>query len=110
MLAFGQAPSRAGEPDEDPRPDARPRPGAGAGRLRRDAGRLARRPVAEGRTCGADERQAWVGQSVASLNDIDLPEGARVLFPTTPATMDYNPERLNVSVDGGDAISRVYCG
>ena len=66
--------------------------------------------VAEGRTCGADERQAWVGQSVASLNDIDLPEGSRVLFPTTPATMDYNPERLNVSVDAGDAISRVYCG
>lgn len=66
--------------------------------------------VAEGRTCGADERQAWVGQSVASLNDIDLPEGARVLFPTTPATMDYNPERLNVSVDASDTISRVYCG
>ena len=66
--------------------------------------------VAEGRTCGADERQAWVGQSVASLNDIDLPEGSRVLFPTTPATMNYNPERLNVSVDAGDAISRVYCG
>ena len=42
--------------------------------------------------------------------EVELPEGARVLFPTTPATMDYNPERLNVSVDAGDAISRVYCG
>jgi hypothetical protein len=66
--------------------------------------------AAEGRTCGADERQGWVGQSVASLNDIDLPEGTRVLFPTTPATMDFNPERLNVSVDASDNISRVYCG
>jgi Peptidase inhibitor I78 family len=66
--------------------------------------------AAEGRTCGADERQDWVGQSVAALNDVDLPEGARVLFPTTPATMDFNPERLNVSVDASDSISRVYCG
>jgi hypothetical protein len=33
-----------------------------------------------------------------------------VLFPTTPATMDYNPKRLNVSVDASDTISRVYCG
>jgi len=66
--------------------------------------------AAEGRTCGADERQAWVGQSVASLNDVDLPDGTRVLFPTTPATMDFNAERLNVAVDAADAISRVYCG
>jgi len=66
--------------------------------------------AAEGRTCGADERQGWVGQSVASLNDIDLPEATRVLFPTTPATMDYNPERLNVSIDAADKIARVYCG
>jgi Peptidase inhibitor I78 family len=66
--------------------------------------------VAQGRTCGADGRQDWVGQSVASLNDIDLPEGTRVLFPTTPATMDFNAERLNVAVDAADNISRVYCG
>ena len=66
--------------------------------------------VAEGRTCGADERQDWVGQSVASLNDIDLPEGTRVLFPTTPATTDFNAERLNVAVDSADSIDRVYCG
>jgi hypothetical protein len=66
--------------------------------------------VAEGRSCGADERQDWVGQSVAALNEIELPEGTRVLFPSTPATMDFNPERLNVSVDAADTIARVYCG
>ena len=60
--------------------------------------------------CGADSRQDWVGQSVASLNDIDLPEGTRVLFPTTPVTQDFNPERLNVAIDASDTISRVYCG
>ena len=61
-------------------------------------------------TCPAGQHQDWVGQSVAALNDVDLPEGSRVLFPTTPATMDFNEERLNVSVDAGDNISRVYCG
>jgi hypothetical protein len=60
--------------------------------------------------CGADTRQDWVGQSVAVLNDIELPAGTRVLFPTTPATMDFNAERLNVAVDASDNITRVYCG
>jgi hypothetical protein len=66
--------------------------------------------AAAGRTCGADARQDWVGQSVAALNDVDLPGGTRVLFPTTPATMDFSAERLNVAVDASDRISRVYCG
>ena len=60
--------------------------------------------------CGADTRQEWVGQSVAALNDVELPPETRVLFPTTPATMDSNPERLNVAVDASDTITRVYCG
>jgi Peptidase inhibitor I78 family len=66
--------------------------------------------TAEAGTCGAADHQAWVGQSVAVLNDAALPEGARVLFPTTPATMDYRAERLNIAVDKSDKISRVYCG
>jgi hypothetical protein len=60
--------------------------------------------------CGADAHQDWVGQRVDVLNDVDLPEGARVLFPTTPATMDFNAARLNVAVDKADTITRVYCG
>jgi hypothetical protein len=67
-------------------------------------------PGGELAACGADTRQEWVGQSVAALNDVELPEGTRVLFPTTPATMDFNPERLNVEVDASDTIVRVYCG
>jgi hypothetical protein len=61
-------------------------------------------------TCVADAHQDWVGQRIDVLNDVDLPEGTRVLFPTTPATMDYRGDRLNVSVDKADTISRVYCG
>jgi hypothetical protein len=61
-------------------------------------------------TCAAGAHQDWVGQSVSVLNDDDLPEGTRVLFPTTPATMDFNEDRMNVEVDGSDRIARVYCG
>jgi len=61
-------------------------------------------------TCPAGQHQDWVGQSVAVLNDVDLPEGTRVLFPTTPATMDYRAERMNVGVGKDDRIAKVYCG
>lgn len=63
-----------------------------------------------GGSCPADAHQDWVGQRVDVLNDIDLPQGTRVLFPTTPATMDYREDRLNVSVDKADRITRVFCG
>lgn len=61
-------------------------------------------------SCPADQHQAWVGQRVDVLNDVDLPEGTRVIFPTTPVTMDYREDRMNVEVDKADQIARVYCG
>ena len=33
-----------------------------------------------------------------------------MLFPTTPATMDFREDRMNVTVDKADTITRVYCG
>ena len=66
--------------------------------------------AADAGECGADAHQDWVGKRVDVLNDVELPEGARVLFPTTPATMDYREDRLNVAVDKSDIIARVYCG
>lgn len=60
--------------------------------------------------CGLSAWEGYVGQRIDALNTVDLPENARVLFPTTPATMDFNPERLNVAVDTADTITRVYCG
>lgn len=67
-------------------------------------------PGTGGGSCPADDHQDWVGQRVDYLNDIELPEGTRVLFPTTPATQEMNPARLNVAVGKGDIIERVYCG
>jgi hypothetical protein len=69
-----------------------------------------RQETAAAGDCGADAHQDWVGQRVDVLNDVELPPGTRVLFPTTPATMDFSEERLNVSVDAADTITRVYCG
>lgn len=67
-------------------------------------------PSVEEGTCAAAEHQDWVGKRVDVLNDVALPEGTRVLFPTTPATMDFRPERMNVEVDKSDTIARVFCG
>jgi hypothetical protein len=67
-------------------------------------------PAEELGTCAAADHQDWVGKRVDVLNDVDLPEGTRVLFPTTPATMDFREDRMNVSVDKNDVIARVYCG
>ena len=65
---------------------------------------------AMGGSCPANMHQDWVGQRIDVLNDVELPEGTRVLFPTTPATMDHREDRMNVVVDKSDRISRVYCG
>lgn len=65
---------------------------------------------ATGGSCPADAHQDWVGKRIDVLNEVDLPQGTRVLFPTTPATMDYRGDRLNVSVDKADKITRVFCG
>lgn len=63
-----------------------------------------------GDACGAGAHQDWVGKRVDALNDVELPEGARVLFPTTPAGDETDPARLNVTVDRSDTITGVYCG
>jgi len=60
--------------------------------------------------CGAADYQRFVGQRVDALNDVDLPDGARVLFPTTPATMDFIETRLNITIGGNDLIERAFCG
>jgi hypothetical protein len=67
-------------------------------------------PAAGADACGAAAMQEFAGQRVDALNDVDLPEGTRVLFPGMAATMDFRPDRLNFEIDGSDQITRVYCG
>lgn len=65
---------------------------------------------AGGDACGAADFEPYVGQRVDALNDVELPEDARVLFPGSAATMDARPDRLNIDISAGDTVTRVYCG
>lgn len=60
--------------------------------------------------CGAAERQAFVGQRVDALNDVELPDDTRVLFPGAAVTQDLRPDRLNITIGGDETITEVYCG
>jgi hypothetical protein len=66
--------------------------------------------AALGGDCGASARQDLVGQSFTLLNNADLPEDARVLFPGAVVTQDFVPGRLNITIGTDDRIDRVYCG
>ena len=61
-------------------------------------------------SCGAEERQVLVGQRVDVLNDAELPDNMRVLFPGSAVTQDYDPSRMNISIGENDSITRIYCG
>ena len=61
--------------------------------------------------CGAVERQVFVGQRVDTLNDVELPEDTRVLFPGSVADTETEvADRLTIIIGTDDTISRVYCG
>lgn len=66
-------------------------------------------PPAEG-SCGADALQHLIGAPVTAVQEIDTPEGMRVIGPGQPVTMDYRADRLNVEHDANDVITRIYCG
>jgi len=53
--------------------------------------------------------QDFVGQPVdqAALDDLKRP--VRILPPNAAATMDYNPERVNVHTDEAGVVTKVDC-
>lgn len=60
--------------------------------------------------CGAADYAPLVGQQVSVLNDAELPENRRVLFPGATVTDDMDSSRLNITIGTDDKISEVYCG
>lgn len=60
-------------------------------------------------TCGADQVQDLVGQPVEAARD-RLTSGVRIIPPNSPITQDYRPDRLNVDLDAGAIITRIWCG
>jgi len=61
-------------------------------------------------SCGAEALQALVGQSETVLEGADLPALVRVIRPGDAVTLDFNPVRLNVELDGDGTITKLYCG
>lgn len=60
--------------------------------------------------CGAAAMQGLVGRPLTAFDSAALTVPWRILRPGTAVTMDFNPARLNVTVDEADAITRVGCG
>ncbi len=65
--------------------------------------------------CNADAVQDMRGQfaSAETVEQTRLRAGAekvRVLAPGDRATMDFNPQRLNIEIDEAEMIQRLSCG
>lgn len=60
--------------------------------------------------CGADVLAALVGQPVIRLPGDEVPGPIRVIRPGDAVTEDFNPARLNVSLDASDIIAALSCG
>lgn len=59
--------------------------------------------------CGAGRLGHLVGQSADVLNGLDLPENRRILRPGMAYTEDFQPDRLNISIDEDERIARIWC-
>ena len=51
-----------------------------------------------------------VGKDKSVLDTMRFKNPIRVLGPNTPATMDYNSERINIMTDDKGVITEVKCG
>lgn len=68
-----------------------------------------------GGRCDASAVQNMLGKSVTPelVKKMRTASGAktsRVLGPSDPMTLDYNPTRLNIDTDEADVIDRITCG
>lgn len=60
--------------------------------------------------CGAGSRAYLIGQDDRVLAGLTLPSLTRILYPDTPRTEDYSPQRLNIEIDANGIIFAVTCG
>ncbi|WP_371038700.1 MULTISPECIES: I78 family peptidase inhibitor [unclassified Rhodosalinus] len=66
-------------------------------------------PGDPGDACGASTMQFLVDRPASILDGVALPENTRVLRPGQPATMDFRPDRMTITVDEAGRIVRVDC-
>ncbi|MEM6480525.1 MAG: I78 family peptidase inhibitor [Pseudomonadota bacterium] len=85
-------------------PPVTPDPGEGVGLS--DNGLIERTPD----TCGLPDFQPLVGQPADSVNTVVSDQPVRIITPGSIVTNEYNPQRVNVDVDGNNVITNVRCG
>jgi phage baseplate assembly protein gpV len=71
---------------------------------------LAKTPGTSADACGAAALQTLVGQDRAAVPTVDPAQDIRVFQQGAALTMDFKANRLNVELDDGGTILRVYCG
>ncbi|MEM9845233.1 MAG: I78 family peptidase inhibitor [Pseudomonadota bacterium] len=81
-----------------------PDPGTGVGLS--GSGLVERTPD----TCGLSDFLGLVGQPASAANSIVSSQPVRVVTPGSIVTNEYNPQRVNVDVDGNNTITSVRCG
>jgi len=60
--------------------------------------------------CGASSYISYVGGDWSVLEALYSPtENWRVIRPGQAVTTDYIPDRMNITLDGSDVITRIYC-
>ncbi|MCI2399470.1 I78 family peptidase inhibitor [Aliiroseovarius subalbicans] len=60
-------------------------------------------------SCGAGELQGLIGQDAGIIAELEIKGALRVIHPGMAVTADYRPDRLNIAVDDGGLITRVWC-
>ncbi|MFD0858797.1 I78 family peptidase inhibitor [Roseovarius aquimarinus] len=61
-------------------------------------------------SCGATAYSDRIGKDHKAF-DFSAPDRPlRIIGPDMAMTMDYNPARLNVDIDGQGRITRIWCG
>lgn len=71
-----------------------------------DSGLLERTPD----TCGLSEHDGLVGQPLTAFDPASRDRPVRVVRPGQIVTNEYNPQRMNIDLDGQDQIKAIRCG
>jgi hypothetical protein len=61
-------------------------------------------------TCGASGLGRLIGQDATALERELILRPMRLIRPGTPVTADLMPSRINFEIDGGERLTRIYCG
>lgn len=59
--------------------------------------------------CGAERFEHLLGRPEAALQNVDLPNTARVLHPEDIIALDFSPDRLTIDIDTSGIISSITC-